>query len=85
MILEPFVSAAEIAAHLKVTRRQVLDMARKNHLPAHPVSFGSRRKMWRFKLSEVDEALSSGALKPANSVHESRKVSSNTMTAGDPR
>ena len=39
-------------------------MARKNHLPAHPVSFGSRRKMWAAKLSEVDEAISSGALSP---------------------
>jgi excisionase family DNA binding protein len=85
MIPEPFVTANEVAEHLKITRRQVLEMSRKKFIPAHPICFGTRRKIWRFKLSEVDEAIASGVHKPASSVHESRKVTSNTISAGNPQ
>ena len=59
---EHFVSAEVVAEFLLITRRQVLDMARKGDIPAHPLGRG-RRKTWRFKLSEVDLAISSGARK----------------------
>jgi excisionase family DNA binding protein len=85
MTPEPFVTADEVAEHLKITRRQVLEMARKKFIPAHPICFGTRRKIWRFKIGDVDKAISSGALKPASPVHESRRVPSHTMTAGNPR
>jgi excisionase family DNA binding protein len=59
MTPEPFVTADEVAQHLKVTRRQVLAMTRKNLLPGHPICFDSGRRMWRFKLTEVDKTIAS--------------------------
>jgi hypothetical protein len=56
---EPFVTADEVAQHLKITRRQVLAMARRNLLPGHPICFDRGRRMWRFKLSEVDKTIAS--------------------------
>jgi excisionase family DNA binding protein len=85
MTPEPFVTANEVAEHLKITRRQVLEMARKNQLPAHPVSFGSRRKMWRFKLTEVDQAIASGMPKLANADSQRPKDTSNTIIGGSSR
>jgi hypothetical protein len=82
---EPFVTADDIAAHLKIKRRQVLEMARKGLIPSHPICFGRRRKMWRFKLSEVDQAIACGAPKPTSSVSQPRKHNSNTMTTGSSR
>jgi hypothetical protein len=35
----------------------VLELARTGKLPAHPL-LGSKRKVWRFKLSEVDAVAS---------------------------
>jgi hypothetical protein len=82
---EPFVTADDIAAHLKIKRRQVLEMARKGFIPSHPICFGRKRKMWRFKLSEVDQAIECGAQKPACSVPQPRRRNSNTMTTGSSR
>jgi len=61
-LAEYFVSAEVIAEFLLITRRQVLEMARKGDIPAHLIGRG-RRNTWRFKLSEVDLAISSGARK----------------------
>jgi integrase len=55
--LERFSTPEDIARHLQITRRQVLQAARQNLLPAHPISFGGRRRIWRFKISEVDAAI----------------------------
>ena len=82
---EPFVTAERIAEHLKIARRQVLEMARKGLIPAHPVCFGSARKLWRFKLSEVDQAVQSGTRKPATSICQPRPATSNTISGGSPR
>jgi excisionase family DNA binding protein len=54
--IEPFVDANRAAEFLSVTRRRVLEMARARQIPAYPVGDGSRR-MWRFRLSELAEAL----------------------------
>ena len=59
---EPFVDAEAVAAFLCIKRRQVLEMARAGKIPAHPL-LGSRRKVWRFRLSEVDAAVVSGTRK----------------------
>jgi excisionase family DNA binding protein len=85
MTPEPFVTANEVAQHLKITRRQVLEMARRNQLPAHPVCFGRQRKVWRFKLPEVDQAVASGTPKPANTVSSHEGATSNTIIDGSPR
>ncbi len=63
---EPFVDANTVAMFLAITRRQVLELARAGKIPSHPL-LGSRRKVWRFKLSEVDAAISGGSGKPTQS------------------
>ena len=85
MIPEPFVTANEVAEHLKFTRRQVLEMSRKNQLPAHPISFGRQRKIWRFKISEVDHAVAPGMPELANADSQRPKDTSNTIISGSPR
>jgi excisionase family DNA binding protein len=63
---EPYVDAGTVAEFLAITRRQVLELARAGKIPAHPL-LGSRRKVWRFKLSEVDAVISRGSGKPTES------------------
>lgn len=67
MMPEPFVTADDIAAYLKVTRRQALEMTRKGHIPAHPLGTGEHRRVWRYKISEVDDAITSGIRKSVGS------------------
>lgn len=55
---ERYVDATIIAEHLGVERRTVLHMARTGRLPAHPLDPAAKTKLWRFKLSEVDAAIS---------------------------
>lgn len=64
--LESFVDADRAAEFLSVERRQVLAMARCGAIPAYPASLGSRRKHWRFRLSELAEAVTRGLKKPVN-------------------
>ena len=63
---EPYVTADDIAAHLKITRRQVLEMTRRGLIPAHPLGVGKCRRVWRYKISEVESAIASGIRKPAS-------------------
>jgi Helix-turn-helix domain len=63
---EPYVTADDIAAHLKITRRQVLEMTRRGLFPAHPLGVGKCRRVWRYKISEVENAIASGVRKPAS-------------------
>lgn len=55
---EPYVSADIVAEYLDVERRQVLALARREKLPAHAIDPTAKRKLLRFKLSEIDAALS---------------------------
>lgn len=83
---EPYVDAEAVAAFLCVKRRQVLELARAGKIPAHPL-LGSRRKVWRFKLSEVDAAVASGTrnpLAPSESGALAEKISESTMRGGSP-
>jgi hypothetical protein len=54
--IEPFVDAEKSAAFLGVTHRRLLEMARAGQIPGHPIGPG-KRKTWRFRLSELSEAL----------------------------
>ena len=63
---ERFVTADDLAAHLKITRRQVLEMTRRGIIPAHPLGVGEHRKVWRYKISEVEAAIASGVRMPAS-------------------
>jgi excisionase family DNA binding protein len=58
MTQESYVSAEAVAAYLNLHRRQVLALTRRGQLPAHAVDPIARRKRWRFKLTEVDAAIS---------------------------
>jgi hypothetical protein len=53
---EPFVDADRAGEFLNLTRRRLLEMARSREIPAHPIGLG-RRKTWRFRLSELAEAM----------------------------
>ena len=50
--LERFVDACTAAEFLSIRPRQLLELARANILPGHPIGRGKRRA-WRFRLSEL--------------------------------
>jgi hypothetical protein len=54
---EPFVSAGEAARFLSVTRRYVLELARRGIGGAYPIGTGRQRKVWVFRLSELARAV----------------------------
>jgi excisionase family DNA binding protein len=54
---EPWVDAGRVAEFLSIERKTVLAWARRGKLPATPLDPDAGRKEWRFKLSEVDEAM----------------------------
>lgn len=55
--IEPFVDANRAAEFLLITRRHLLELARAGVIPAHPIGNG-KRKTWRFRLSEIADAIS---------------------------
>jgi len=82
---EPYVTADDLAAHLKITRRQVLEMTRRGLIPAHPLGIGECRKVWRYKVSEVESAIASGVRKPASPAQNdnlARRSSNGTIPPG---
>ncbi len=86
--MERFVTADDIAEHLKITRRQVLEMTRRGILPASPLGVGEHRRVWRFKFSEVEAAIASGIRKSVAS-HDEKVLAGTparrTMPDGSPR
>jgi helix-turn-helix protein len=56
MDLEPFVDAQKAAEFLGITRRRLLELARKGMLPGHPLGNGKRR-VWRFRFSELADSI----------------------------
>jgi hypothetical protein len=56
--LEGFVDADEAGKFLSLNRRRILELARAQKLPGHPIGDGARR-VWRFRLSELAHAISS--------------------------
>lgn len=58
MEIEPFVDAAKAAKFLNLRPRRVLELARSGSIPAYPLGDG-RRRVWRFRLSELASALRS--------------------------
>jgi Helix-turn-helix domain len=55
---EPFVDAVAAGEFLQLRPRRVLEMARRGEIPAYPLGQGKRR-VWRFRLSELASALCS--------------------------
>lgn len=60
---EPFVDADRGGEFLNLTRRRLLEMARSGEIPAHPIGRG-RRRTWRFRLSELAEAIAAEKAEP---------------------
>jgi excisionase family DNA binding protein len=58
--IESFVDADRAAEFLGISRRHLLELARGGDIPAHPIGTG-KRKTWRFRLSEIADAISTGA------------------------
>jgi hypothetical protein len=54
---EPFVSADAAAMFLSVTRRYVLELARRGIHGAYALGTGTKRKIWVFRLSELAAAV----------------------------
>jgi hypothetical protein len=82
--MEPFVDATAVADYLKITRRQVLEMTRRGAFPGYPLGMGSSRRVWRYRLSEIDAAIASCAsTSPKSALSESSIAS--TIAAGSPR
>lgn len=54
---EYFVDKIVAAQHLGVNPEYLLDLARRKIIPAYPISLGSKRFKWRFRLSELDAAM----------------------------
>lgn len=85
---EPYVTADDLAVHLKITRRQVLEMTRRGLIPAYPLGVGEHRKVWRYKISEVEVAIASGVREPSVSLTDGALAgtpSQRTMPVGSPR
>lgn len=55
---EPYVDAQCVAEHLSLTRREVLKLTRTGRLPSHAIDPTAARKVYRYKLSEIDNVLS---------------------------
>ncbi|AYG02349.1 helix-turn-helix domain-containing protein [Gryllotalpicola protaetiae] len=49
-MVEPWVSAEEIASHLGVTKETVYVWIAEKGMPAHKIG-----RLWKFQVSEVDE------------------------------
>jgi len=72
---EHYVSADAVSAHLSVERRVVLNLARSGRIPAHPLDPTAYKKIWRFKLSEIDALLCQNQLGArANKTDNSEQV-----------
>jgi len=52
---ETWVGIAEVAIYLGVTKDTIRNWIKKTNIPAHRIG-----KLWKFKLSEIDEWVKSG-------------------------
>jgi hypothetical protein len=62
MTPEPFVSAEKAADFLDISRRYLLSLARKGIRGAYPLDGRAKRKVWRFRLSELIDAIPKTAI-----------------------
>jgi hypothetical protein len=62
---ESFVDASKGAAFLGLSRRRVLELVRSGEIPGHPIGRG-KRKTWRFRLSELADAVVARSVAPSS-------------------
>ena len=65
---EPWVSVAEVAAHLGVAKDSVYRWIETKGLPARKLG-----RLWKFKISEVDEWVRAVGARPDDAEHEAEK------------
>ena len=80
--LEGFVDADEAARFLSLTRRRILELARAHRLPGHPIGDGARR-VWRFRLSELANAVSAAGASEFSSRQRASMVRPNGRPGRD--
>src|SRR5229473_8286287 len=61
---EPFVDPDTAARYLRTTRRHVLEMVRAGLIVGHPLDPRSKKKDWRFLLSELHAYMVSSESRP---------------------
>jgi hypothetical protein len=71
---EPFVDAACAASFLAMQRKNVLALARRGTIPAYGVGEGPR-KVWKFRLSELDSWMKTEVLSASHRGRNERKNS----------
>lgn len=59
---EPWVSVEDVAAHLGVAKDSIYRWIERKGLPAHRMG-----RLWKFKISEVDEWVRDGGAGPGSS------------------
>jgi hypothetical protein len=57
MAPEPFVSAQEAAKFVGISRRFLIELARRGISGAYPIGTGELRKTWVFRLSELADGI----------------------------
>jgi hypothetical protein len=57
MAPEPFVSSQEAAKFVGISRRFLIELARRGISGAYPIGTGELRKTWVFRLSELAAAI----------------------------
>jgi len=62
---EKYVDAAAASEFLGVTTRFLLDLTRAGRITGHALGLGSKRRVWRFRLSELESSLCQGGTSPA--------------------
>jgi hypothetical protein len=58
MTKEPYADAVKAAEFLDIPVRYLTDLARAGCLPGHPLSMGTKRNVWRFRSSEIEQSIS---------------------------
>lgn len=69
MSTEPWVSVEDVAKHLSVAKDSIYRWIDYRGLPAHKIG-----RLWKFKLSEVDEWVRAGGAGPDSSSSPKGKV-----------
>jgi hypothetical protein len=70
---EPYLSPEVAAKYLGISRRELLAHTRSGRFVGHAVDPNARRKDWRFKISELDAAMSSPTAVTQNSYNAKRQ------------
>ena len=83
MLPEKYVDAVAAAEFLGVTPRFLLDLTRAGRIPGHPLGLGSKRKIWRFRLSELEGSLAHCGTSPAFPADSRAKSTEQSVSGSD--